>query len=402
MRNQVLDYYLHDGPTAFRFQLAGTINDEGVRRLEQVWRTTCSLIGDRRRIIDITFVTGVDEQGRASLAGWHRAGAELVANSIASRTLAESILGTALPEPPVNARAWSPVRAALFRSAASMPLLLTSLLLTFAANAANLKSETVAAWDGDLETAKANLLERIRPGGCFLWTLENPDRAARVRAGEIVVAPAPGPNPKKVPGGLIHHWVGAMFLPDFTIEQVLEVTRDYDRYTDYYQPSVLESKTIAHDDANDRFSMQIMNKAFFLKTAMDADYQATYVRLDAKRVYSISRTTRLQEIEEYGQVGEHRVPEGEGSGYIWKLFSIARFEQREAGVFVELEAIALSREIPVAARFFVDPIVRRVSRNSLLISLRQTQEALRGNAALTARRARIPAGAGRVQSLLAK
>jgi hypothetical protein len=258
-------------------------------------------------------------------------------------------------------------------------LLLAALIITCAANAAHLKSETTAAWDDYLQTAQANLQERIAPGGTFLWALETPERAAKVHAGEIIVAPSPGPNPKKVPHGLIHHWLGAMFLPDLTIEQVLDVTRNYDRYKEYYQPYVIESKAIAREDASDQFSMQIMNKAFFVKSALDADYQASIVRLDEHRVYAISRTTRVQEIEEFHQAGEHKMPEGEGRGFIWKLFSISRFEQRDAGVYVELEGIALSREIPVAARIWVDPIVRRVSRNSLLISLQQTGHAVRGN-----------------------
>jgi hypothetical protein len=275
-------------------------------------------------------------------------------------------------------------------------LLVAGFLFGIGANAANLKPETVAAWDQYLDIAKANLQKRIQHGGSFLWTLESPERAARVRNGEIVAAPAPGTNPKKVPAGLIHHWMGAMFLPDVKIDQVLEVTRDYDRYKQYYQPSVIESKTIAREDTIDRFSMRIMNKTLFLKTALDADYQATNVRLDDRRMYSISQTTRLQEIEETGQPGEHRIPEGEGGGYIWKLFSIARFEQRDSGVYVEFEAVALSRDIPLAARLFVDPIVRRVSRNSLLISLRQTELALRDQA-VASKRTISPVGAGRAQ-----
>jgi hypothetical protein len=123
--------------------------------------------------------------------------------------------------------------------------------------------------------------------------------------------------------------------------------------------------------------MQLMNKAFFLKTTLDADYQATNVRLDDRRFYSVSRTTRLQEIEDYAQRSEHKIPEGEGSGYIWKLFSIVRLEERGDGVYVEMEAIALSREIPGAVHFVVEPIVRRVSRNSMLTSIRQTEEAVR-------------------------
>ena len=86
----------------------------------------------------------------------------------------------------------------------------------------------------------------------------------------------------------------------------------------------------------------------------------------------------MQEIEEYGQQGERQIAEGEGRGYIWKLCSIARLERRDGGVYIELEAIALSRDIPAAVRFVADPIVRRVSRNSLLISLQQTQVAIIG------------------------
>jgi hypothetical protein len=313
----------------------------------------------------------------------------LIANSRTSRALAESIFGATLSEPAPKTRRWLPFRIGFFKSAASLPCLLAVLLLTSTANAASLKPETVAAWDDYVATAKAALVQRIRPGGCYLWTFEKADRAAQVRTGQIVVAPAPGPNPKKVPGGLIHHWMGAIFLPGLTIEQVLEVTRDYDRYKDYYQPAVTESKTVARDDANDQFSMRMVNKMFFVTTALDAEYESIHVRLDEHRMYSIARTTHLQEVEDVGQASEHRAPEGQGGGYIWKLFNIARLEQRDGGVYLEMEAIALSRDIPAAARFFVDPIVRRVSHNSILISLEQTEHAVRENPALSAKRAPV-------------
>jgi hypothetical protein len=257
--------------------------------------------------------------------------------------------------------------------------------LSAEAKAATLKPETVAAWDHYLQTVNANLQDRIRPGGQFLWTFENADRAAKVHLGEIVIAPVTRQNPMKVPDGLIHHWVGAMFVPDGKLEDILEIIRDYDHYKDFYRPSVVESKTMARTSSEDRFSMLIMNKAFFLNSALDADYHTTVVRLDDRRFYFISRTTRVQEVEEYGEPGEYRKPEGEGSGYIWQLYSIARLAQSDDGVYVEIEAIALSRQVPAAMRFLVDPIVRRVSRNSLLTSLQKTEEAAGGNSAIAAR-----------------
>jgi len=364
MRNQALQYYMHDGPTAFQFESAGN-------------RVCAQLRGLR-----------------------------LIANSKASRALAGSILGEPLPEPPANALSgatsdgtWLPFRSSFVASAVNLLLLVAALMFPVKTNAATLKSETVTAWDDYLQTANANLQDRIRPGGSFLWTFENTGRAAQVRGGKIVVVAAPGQNPKRVPGGLIHHWMGAMFLSNLKLDDILEVTRDYDHYKEFYRPTVIESKTIARSDAEDRFSLLLMNKALFLRTMLDADYKVTSVRLDDSRFYSTSMTTRIQEIEGYGQPGEHQTAEGEGGGYIWKLYSIARLEQRDDGVYLELDAIALSRDIPAAVRFVVDPLVRRVSRNSLLISLQQTQEAVGRRFVEVARSAGVRASSEQVRSV---
>jgi hypothetical protein len=256
----------------------------------------------------------------------------------------------------------------------------TVLLMSIAGDApgAVLKPETVADWNKYLETVDANLQARVRPGGSFLWTFEDAGRVRKVRGGEIVAAPAPGQNPIRISGGLIHHWMGAAFVPGLKLDDVIAVTRDYDHYQDYYRPSVVKSETIGRNGAEDKFSLLLMNRALFLKVALDADYHAINVRLDDHRLYSTSRTTRMQEVQDYGRPDARRIPEGEGGGYLWKLCSIARFEQRDGGVYIELEAIALSREIPAALRLVAEPIVRRVSRNSLVISLEQTRQAVHG------------------------
>ena len=382
MKSQTLQYYMHDGPSAFRFELAGEIDNEGARELEQAWRTASAVIGDRALVIDMTFVTSVEKDAHSLLARWHAEGAHLIARTKASREIAEAIVGEPLSQIAANGnnrreRTWLPFHAFYAAPKLGVVLLLAAALFPVEVHAAHLKAETTAAWDDYVQTVTASLQDRVRPGGSFLWTYENPDRIANVHNGEIVVAPAPGSSPLRVPGGLIHHWVAGAFFPNVTINDVLEVTRDYDRYQQFYQPSVIASKALARENADDYFSMRLMNKAFFLKTTLNADYRSTNVRLDDRHFYSISRTTRVQEIEDYNQPREHRSPEGEGSGYIWRLFSVARMEERAEGVYVEMETVALSRDIPGAMRFVVDPIVRRVSRNSMVTSLRQTEEAVR-------------------------
>lgn len=92
MKNHTLQYYMHDGPSAFRFELSGDLDREGARRLEQDWRTASSVLDGRSVIVDMTFVTGVDDAGGALLARWHREGAQIVAKSKRSTQLAEMAL----------------------------------------------------------------------------------------------------------------------------------------------------------------------------------------------------------------------------------------------------------------------------------------------------------------------
>ena len=113
MRTQALHYYMHDGPAVFRFELTGDLDDEGARRLEQDWRTASSVPGDRQLVVDMTFVTSAGKEARTLLARWRASGVRLVANTQASRSLVQSILGTSPPEPVVRAsrRAWFPIPA---------------------------------------------------------------------------------------------------------------------------------------------------------------------------------------------------------------------------------------------------------------------------------------------------
>jgi len=87
----------------------------------------------------------------------------------------------------------------------------------------------------------------------------------------------------------------------------------------------------------------------------------------------------VQEVAEFGSPFQRILAEGHGTGIIWRLYSIARYEERDGGVYIELEAIALSRDIPAALRWLVEPIVRKVSRSSLVTSLEQTADAVRSS-----------------------
>lgn len=249
-------------------------------------------------------------------------------------------------------------------------------LFPFVATATGLQPQTVKAWEQYLRAVNSRMHQAFRPGVSFLWIDEKPDRAAAVRNGEILVSPASAHSQRRVQSGLIHHWIGAAFIPNATIGEVLSVVRDYDHYQTFYRPTVMNSKAVARDGAADRFSMLLMNKALLVRAALETDYESSYFQLDDRHWYSVAHTTRVQELQGHGELRERRLAENEGTGLIWRLASISRFQERDGGVYVEFEAMALSRDIPVSLRWLVDPLVRRVSRDSLTTALKQTGAAV--------------------------
>src|SRR5215831_14722200 len=242
---------------------------------------------------------------------------------------------------------------------------------------AELKPETLAAWNRYTEQAKSRMNSRLDAGNHFLWSDEAPARARRVRNGEILVAPMDGSGRTNVPNGLIHDWIGAAFFPEATIEKVFSTTDKYGCYKDFYAPTVIDSRLLWRDGRESTFSMRWLKKALSITTVMDGDYRASYVRRNETSRYGFVWSTRIQEIANYGQRSELKLAPDTGSGFIWRLFSISRFEERDGGVYIELETMALSRCVPAHLGWLINPLIRQLSQSSLATSLNQTREAVR-------------------------
>jgi hypothetical protein len=87
----MLRYYMHEGPTAFRFELAGALTTVDAAALDRDWRAASSILGNRTLILDLSFVTGIEQSVRTLFRRWHAAGAEFAATTTGSRQLVESI-----------------------------------------------------------------------------------------------------------------------------------------------------------------------------------------------------------------------------------------------------------------------------------------------------------------------
>jgi hypothetical protein len=244
-------------------------------------------------------------------------------------------------------------------------------LLLGCAPAAELKPQTVAAFDRYIQQAE----QRMDGRKSFLWTGESDARARRVRQGVMLVEPATGTAETPVAFGLVHDWVGAVFIPGAMLEQTLAVGQDYNRHKDIYRPEVMDSRILAHTGNDFRVYLRLLKKKL-VTVVLDTEHEVHYERVDATRWRSRSRSTKIAEVKDAGKPNERELPPGTGDGYLWRLYSYWRYEERDGGTWVECEAISLTRDIPTGLGWLIEPIIRSLARDSLVSTLRETQASL--------------------------
>jgi hypothetical protein len=247
-----------------------------------------------------------------------------------------------------------------------------AVLFATTATAAELKPVTVEAFDRYIRQTEA----RLDASKGALWAEQTPDRARRVRSGEIAVQPFNAkPEWNVQGGGLIHDWVGSVFIPGVTVEQTLALVQDYTHHKDVYQPEVVESRLISREDQHFRIFLRLLKKKV-ITVQLNTEHDVRYAQLAPKLWRSISRSTKIAEVANPGGPNEREKPPGTGEGFLWRLNSYWRFEERDGGTFVECQAISLTRDVPFGLGWIIEPIIRNLPKESLENTLRATRAAL--------------------------
>jgi hypothetical protein len=241
-----------------------------------------------------------------------------------------------------------------------------------AASEAELRPATVAAFQGYVQQVEAGIDQRVSGRKNFLWLDDSPARRAGARRGEVVTDRVAGTRPVEVPDGLVHDFVGAVFIPGATIAQALSFVQDYDHHKDFYGPEVVDSRIVSRDGEHFVIDMRL-RKHKVITVVLNTRHDALFFRLDQSRWHSRSRTTKVTEIENPGTREERELPAGGGHGFMWNLNSYWRFVERDAGVYVECQAVSLSRGIPWGFGWLIGPIVNELPRESLAGTLAATR-----------------------------
>lgn len=252
---------------------------------------------------------------------------------------------------------------------------------------AKLQPVTVASFEHYVRlTDQRNEME-LRRGSALLWidALSAGEREAAYSAlnkGDVQIqklSTLAGGRPIECPGGLIHHWVGVIFIPGASLENVLGILQDYDHQSVYYAPDVERSRIESRDGDHFRVFLRFRRHKV-ITVVLDSEHDVRYFHDAPGRAHSRSSAVRIAEVENPGKSDERELPPGEDGGYLWRMETWWRLEERDGGVYVQSEVVSLTRDIPTGLGWLVGPFVTSIPRETLLFTLNATRKAVTSEA----------------------
>jgi hypothetical protein len=251
----------------------------------------------------------------------------------------------------------------------------TYVRLTDARNAAELKagralpgqslsSESLGSeiplWvDGLAPAERTKAYERLKSGAVEMRKLET------LQDGQAIGCP----------DGMIHHWVGAVFIPGATLAGVLGILEDYDHQAIYYAPDVERSRIESRDGDHFRVFLRFRRHKV-ITVVLNTEHDVQYFRDSRTGAHSRSSAVRISEVENAGKSDERERPIGDDQGFLWRMDTWWRMAERDGGVYVQSEAASLTRDIPTGLGWMVGPFVTSIPKETLAFTLEATRKAV--------------------------
>ena len=241
--------------------------------------------------------------------------------------------------------------------------------------------EGLRMWDQYVALTELRIESELDEGSKFLLLdfLDPSDRARcdeRIRKGEICILErktrSEEGKPIEAPGALIHHWYGVISLPGVDLDSVLSWVKTYEGREKFY-PDVEASRLIERSGETYRIFLRL-KRSKVQTVHYNTEHEVAYRSHGEKRASSRSVATRIRQIDEAGSARERELPPDGDSGYLYRLQSYWRFEERDGATFVECESVSLSRDLPLGVEVLVRRIINSVPRESLENALRPIRD----------------------------
>src|ERR1700757_3452046 len=236
------------------------------------------------------------------------------------------------------------------------------MLETEAQNAETLRQGPFLWVDGLTEKERTAAMATLRGGGVELRRLSVDEAGANM----------------EVPRGLIHDWQGIIFVPGVELDDVLRVLQDYDHHATYYAPDVSKARIESRQGGQFRVFLRF-RRQMIITVVLDTEHEVTYYRDSPLRAHSRSSAVRIAQVEDPGGPHEREDAPGDDDGYLWRMETWWRMEERDGGVYLQNQVVTLTRDIPTGLGWLVGPFITKIPREKLVFTLQATKKAVLSN-----------------------
>ena len=205
-----------------------------------------------------------------------------------------------------------------------------------------------------------------------------PDASAerRLKAGELIIEPVTEPSqPIDSAGAMLHHWRGTAFAPLATAASLTRLLRDFAAYPQHFAPQVIAAHVLSQNHDHMQASMRI-RQHHVITVVLDTTYDIDFTQPNPHRGSSTAHSTRITEIASPGTPSEHPLKSSAEHGFLWRQNTWWSYEERDGGLYLQIESVSLSRSIPTGLGWALRPYVESVPRESLEFTLRSACQAI--------------------------
>ena len=257
---------------------------------------------------------------------------------------------------------------------------LATLTLSSQLEAGKAKVETLRVWAEYVRLTEGRIDHELESEASFFARDGQQTETKTLSSGEVTVTEMHTKDPYgrriSVPGGAIHHWRGSILIPNTDLETVLKSVRNPDQ-SEPLQEDVLEARVLERGENSLRVYLKLIRRKI-ITVAYDTEHLVRLQRHGGKRASSRSIATRIVELQNVNTPEEGERPPGQDRGFLWRLNSYWKYEERDGGVLVECESLTLSRDYPSILKPVFGPIVSSVARGSMLRTLTSMRDRLAG------------------------
>lgn len=230
----------------------------------------------------------------------------------------------------------------------------------------------VAGFDRYAASVEARLNQQHQSPTSFLAAVN----AISLQHGNPVIEKMTPNNGNIAPGALIHDWRGTAFIPGATAAQFERLLENYSAYPRVFAPQVLQASILAQDGDRMKIRMRV-RQHHVITVVLDTNYDVSFEQLDPKHRYSISRSTKISELDS----NRRAIKPAAEHGFLWRMNTYWSYEERDGGLYVQIETVSMTRSIPTGLGWVVGPFVQSIPRESMEFTLRSASKAIRAEGA---------------------